>query len=242
MNVKDHYKNHLSDFYSWMIGDFSAHKNTFLELCKAQNVTPLYSKVAIDLGAGTGIQSFALAELGFKVIAVDFDNKLLAEMKSKLSSEQIEIIEDDIRNLSQFKSNNPEIISCCGDTISHLNNIRELRQLFKDAFCCLSDLGKFVISFRDYSKELLENERFIPVKNDEGRILTCIIEYFEEKIRVTDLMYEKHGDIWQQKVSSYFKIRITKNIVLNLLEATGFKILYDDISGEMHFITAQKRS
>jgi 2-polyprenyl-3-methyl-5-hydroxy-6-metoxy-1,4-benzoquinol methylase len=41
-------------------------------------VTP--ERSAIDLGAGYGIQSIALANLGFRVRAVDFNRQLLEEL------------------------------------------------------------------------------------------------------------------------------------------------------------------
>ena len=72
MNAKEHYDNHLGHFYSWMIGDFNEKKNEFLDFCMAHKIKPTESKIAIDLGAGNGIQSVPLAELGFKVTAVDF--------------------------------------------------------------------------------------------------------------------------------------------------------------------------
>ncbi len=240
MTAKEHYKIHLSNFYSWMIGDFEELKNSFADFCKTQGIVPRETKCAIDLGVGNGIQSFALAELGFKVKAIDFDKKLLSELMSRQTTEQIEIIEDDIRNLNQFKNDSPEIITCCGDTISHLESFQELEQLFTDAYDCLSGKGKIIISFRDYSLELFDTERFIPVKSDETKILTCIIEYLDKKIKVTDLLYEKQDSEWVQKVSSYFKLRLTYPIVHSQLELTGFKIISNSVTNGMHYLVGQK--
>lgn len=45
--------------------------------------------------------------------------------------------------------------------------------------------------YRELSSELEEIARFIPVNYDETRILTCFLEYEEEKVKVHDLLYEK---------------------------------------------------
>ena len=99
MTVKEHYDNHLADFYSWMLGDFNLAKDRFKDYCINNEIKPTDNGLAIDLGAGNGIQSVALAEIGFKVTAVDFNAKLLTELETKIDNHPIEIINDDIINL-----------------------------------------------------------------------------------------------------------------------------------------------
>ena len=82
MTVKEHYDNHLGNFYSWMCGNFDEKQRKYQQFFTKNNIVPLSSKIAIDLGAGHGIQSSALAKLGFKVHAVDFNEQLLGELKN----------------------------------------------------------------------------------------------------------------------------------------------------------------
>ena len=70
MTVKDHYDHHLGNFYSWYSGDFDKNKDSFKAFCVDNDIKPFGSKYAIDLGAGNGIQTIALADLGFKVKAI----------------------------------------------------------------------------------------------------------------------------------------------------------------------------
>ena len=46
------------------------------------------------------------------------------------------------------------------------------------------------------------------VKNDDSRILTCFLEYFPHHVMVHDILYEKQGGKWIQKVGSYPKLRL----------------------------------
>lgn len=242
MTVEDHYNNHLGYFYSWFTGDFEKNVDSFKAFCVDNDIKPFDSKYAIDLGAGNGIQTIALADLGFKVKSIDFSDQLIAELKSKIDNRSVEVFNDDIKFVSKYSQPHPELIVCCGDTLPHLESFSEVQNLIKDSFDILSPNGRLILTFRDYSIELEDTDRFIPVKSDSQRILTCFIEYFVDKIRVTDLLHELENDIWVQKVSSYYKTRISRELVLELLKNSGFKISVDNIANRMITIVGQKPS
>ncbi len=101
----------------------------------------------------------------------------------------------------------------------------------------LLENGQLILTFRDYSVVLTNEQRFIPVKSDDNKILTCIIDYFDTKITVTDLLHEKNNGEWTQKVSSYYKLRLKTDYVLELVEKTGFSVCYNkDVNGMIHLI------
>jgi hypothetical protein len=240
MTVKDHYDNHLGNFYSWYTGDFESNKNNFKLFCIVNGIKPFNSGISIDLGAGHGIQTIALAELGFKVKAIDFAIQLVDELKSKIGNHQIEVYNDDIRLIARYSTPKPELIICCGDTLPHLESLTEIDTLITDSFTALVPRGRIILSFRDYSTELSDIQRFIPVKSDEKRILTCFIEYFTDKLRVTDLLHEFENGKWVQKVSAYYKTRCTRDWVVEKLVAAGFVILLNSLEKGMVSIIAQK--
>ena len=240
MKVKEHYDTHLGFFYSWMLGDFEEKKNEFVKFCKKNSVIPHDSGLAIDLGAGNGIQSVALGELGFKVKAVDFNQTLLTELETKTGDLQIETLNGDLRDIPKFKPNKPELIICCGDTISHLDNELEISRLIENINDILTSSGKIILSFRDYSLELKDTQRFIPVKSDSNKILTCHLEYFDKKVKVTDLLHEKIDNEWVQRVSSYDKVRTTKGMITNMLNSQGFDITLNETIDRMITIIGRK--
>ena len=238
--VKEHYDNHLADFYSWMIGDFDKEKESFMVFCHKNEVKPFKTGIAIDLGAGSGIQSIALGEIGFKVKAVDFNEKLLSELKSRIGGLQIELIKDDILNVKSITNLSVDLITCCGDTISHLETFKQLDRLFQDCYDLLEVSGKLILSFRDYSVALSDTQRFIPVKSDEERILTCVIDYYDEKITVTDLLHEKTNGVWTQKISSYEKLRVRTDSVINRAETVGFSVDFNEKISRMIYLILKK--
>ena len=65
--------------------------------------------------------------------------------------------------------------------------------------------------------------RFIPVRSDERRILTCFLEYEEDTVVVHDILHERAGDAWETRVSSYRKLRLSPERVVASLETIGFE-------------------
>jgi 2-polyprenyl-3-methyl-5-hydroxy-6-metoxy-1,4-benzoquinol methylase len=241
MTVKEHYDNLLGNYYSWYTGDFDNNKDSFKAFCVDNDIKPVDSKYAVDLGAGNGIQTIALADLGFKVKAIDFNSQLIEELKSKIDNHLIEVFYGDIRLVNKYSQPQPELIVCCGDTLPHLDSFVEIQKLIQDSFDIISPEGKLILTFRDYSTELEDTNRFIPVKSDSQRILTCFIEYYPDRLRVTDLLHEYENGKWIQKASSYYKTRISRELVLGFLKDSGFKISLDIITDRMITIIAQKK-
>lgn len=240
MTVKDHYDTHLANFYSWMAGDFETKQMEFKNFLRHHAITPSTTKKAIDLGAGHGLQSVALAKVGFSVTAVDFNQQLLAELAMNARGLGIEIVNDDIRKVKQFAGREPELIICCGDTLSHLGSKKEIGDLVAGISATLQTGGKVLLSFRDYSVELTGDDRFILVKSDDTRILTCVLDYESESVRVTDLLHEKTGAGWKQKVSSYKKVRISANEVVKMLVNSGLNVQLNQAVNRMTTILAVK--
>lgn len=241
MSVKDHYQKHLSTIYAWMSGDFESKRSDFEHFLALQNIHPDSTASAIDLGAGHGIQSAALAKRGFKVFSLDFDSSLLNELKKNCKDLDVVAFVEDIRNIKDYADKKPKLISCCGDTLTHLGNIGEILSLITDCYTILEPQGVLILSFRDYSNELHNNDRFIPVKSDHNRILTCFLEYRSlTQVEVTDLLYEFNGTHWEQKISSYTKTRISPAHVTNTLKQLGMQLLFNEPVNRMCTIIAQK--
>ncbi|BDA77785.1 SAM-dependent methyltransferase [Leptospira kobayashii] len=240
MDTKAHYDNHLGNFYSWMIGDFSVKQNEFQDFLEANRILPQSSQLAIDLGAGNGIQSVSLANLGFSVKAIDFNKQLLDELRTNSKNLKVEIFEEDIREVAKYANLQPELILCCGDTITHLDDKNDIRELITSIHKTLPPNGKLILSFRDYSQTLTGYDRFIPVRSDENRIHTCFLEYGEEYVTVTDLLHEKTETGWNQKVSSFKKVRITTQDILGFLENHSMKIIFNKPVNRLTTIIASK--
>ena len=227
MTPQEHYDQHLGNFYSWMTGDFAEQQTIHEIFFREHGLLPSDNGLVLDLGAGHGLQAVSLAKVGFSVRAVDFNRQLLDELRINSEGHGIEIVEDDLRNVRQHTNPAPELILCWGDTLTHLTSEAEVQQLVYDCAAGLAPNGKLALSFRDYTTELKNTDRFVPVKSDDQRILTCLLEYLPGRVRVTDLLHERTGDRWQQTVSSYYKVRLAKRTVTEAMQGSGLRMILD---------------
>jgi SAM-dependent methyltransferase len=224
-----------------MSGDFEEKVREFEAFLKSHYISPGGSKVAIDLGAGHGIQSAALAKAGYKVWAVDFNAQLLEELRSNCTGLDVTAVEQDMRLITRYEDLNPELIVCCGDTLTHLENESEIERFIDYSCDTLKQGGKFILSFRDYSEKRMGDERFIPVKSDNTRILTCFLEYLPTHVLVTDLLHTYNGKHWEQKVSSYPKFRISGQELCDLLEAANMALDFYEEKNSWVTVIASKQ-
>jgi SAM-dependent methyltransferase len=223
--VRSHYESFLAPVYSWLTGGpEAAFARGEMEL-DALRLTPLRSAAgALDLGAGFGMHSVPLARRGFNVVAVDSSGVLLRELRSHAGSLPILTAEGDLLDFPQYVTGPMDVILCMGDTLTHLTSRQEIASLFAQVVAALAPGGVFVLSFRDYSAPMIRESRFIPVKSDADRIFTCFLEYANEHVDVYDVLHERQGSQWTQRVSSYRKLRLPPDWICGALRDAGFQV------------------
>lgn len=236
-SVQDHYDRHLGPVYIWMAGGF----NNAVERGAAElediSLTPSGSGVAVDLGAGFGMHSIPLANRTYNVLAVDSCIALIDELNAHKGGLPIRTVHDDLMSFRRYLSEKPELILCMGDTLTHLTDMKSVEQLIMDISNVLHPGGRFIASFRDYTVPLKAEQRFIPVRNDDNRILTCFLEYADSFVTVHDILHEREKFTWRMNVSSYIKQRISPEWFMNCLGSNGFSVRHEPgMSGMIRFI------
>jgi SAM-dependent methyltransferase len=245
-SVEEHYANLLAAHYSWMSGVPFVEKVAEQERVLAGVLPGSASGVALDLGCGPGYQSVALARLGYSmVIACDTSPALLRELKDNAAAwSAVRPVQADLRTLPGLvKAGTAAVIVCMGDTLTHLRSHLEVARLFADARAALAPGGVFVITYRDLTHELQGPARFIPVRSDEDRILTCFLEYESaDTVLVHDLLHLRdrlNGGGWKMHASCYRKLRLAKHWVHDALLAAGFgNVTVGDTVGRMALVQA----
>jgi 2-polyprenyl-3-methyl-5-hydroxy-6-metoxy-1,4-benzoquinol methylase len=236
-----HYATHLGPIYSWMLGDIdaafarSAAEIDDLKLPEANHGT------AVDLGAGLGLHSLPLARRGFHVTAIDSCQVLLDELRSRSGTLAVTAVNADLVDFRAVVKGQPRVVVCMGDTLTHLPTLGTVESLLEEVAACLARGGVFAATFRDYASRPLEGDkRFILVRADAARILTCFLEYAEHEVTVHDVLNERQQDQWQQKISSYRKLRLAPDWVGSQLTKLGLQIRRDATPSGMVRIVATK--
>ena len=116
-----------------------------------------------------------------------------------------------------------DVILCMGDTLTHLETPEAIPELSRTVAACLAPGGRFVATFREYSRLPSGEARFIPVRADEHRILTSFLEEIDDYVQVHDLLHERVRDTWVTRVSSYRKLRLKPEMVRQTFLAAGLR-------------------
>jgi SAM-dependent methyltransferase len=239
-SVEDHYKNLLSQHYSWIYGGAEQQFGTNRAFFSKHAVRPGSRGVAVDLGAGPGFQSIPLAELGFHVIAIDLSGDLLNELRARADGLSIVAIQDDLLNFARHSPRQLDLIVCMGDTLTHLNTLQDVQTLIKRAQKSLVPMGRFLLGYRDMSVAVKDLERFIAVRSDANRIFTCFLEYEQRRVKVHDLVYQRCLDQWVLHKSFYRKLRISAQWLQTQIKKAGMNLEHLDVHRGMTTVIARK--
>lgn len=241
--AKRHYDQLLAAHYSWMNGaplekKVAEQRGLLTDL--GLNGGP--KGIAVDLGCGPGYQSFALIDMGYNaVIAVDTSADLLAELKKARTDSQVKTVLADLRHFPMLvEQDSVDAIVCMGDTLTHLDERSDVSKLYRDAYAALAPGGRFVLTFRDLSQELTGLDRFLSVRADDQRVMTCVLEYEPECVIVNDLIHVHEESGWIFQKSRYRKLRLSPSEQVAELKRIGFTIDHDRPIDRMYAISARK--
>jgi SAM-dependent methyltransferase len=231
-----HYDHLLAEHYDWMFGASLERKVAEQQVLLDEIAgRAAGDELAVDLGCGSGFQSLALSQLGYRVLALDISERLLATLAGRIGSRSITIRRGDIRNLDDYVAPaTVRLAVCMGDTLTHLSSHQEVDALLQSVARALEPRGLFVATYRDLSGPDLQGlDRFIPIRGDDGRTMICFLEYQSpETVVVNDLIYAREADgRWALHKSSYQKLRLSLEWVRGRIEAAGLSIVLQRTSG-----------
>lgn len=240
--VTEHYERLLGPVYSWTVGDLDAATARADAELTAIGLPSSSTGTAVDLGAGFGMYSLPLARRGYKLVAFDSYEPLLRELKSRAGSLAVRTVTGDLLDFRAHIAHPVDVILCMGDTLTHLPDAASVESLFTAVAASLAPGGLFVVTFRDYvSKPLQGDGRFILVRGDETRILTCFLEYSDATVRVHDVLHERAAGSWHMHVGSYPKLRLAAQSLVESLESRGFSVRQETGISGMVRVVAQLR-
>ncbi len=236
-----HYATLLAPIYRWMLGDLpSAVERSRAELARLGVGAAGPGARALDLGAGLGLQTIPLAGFGYEVTAVDASEPLLSELSA--ACPRARVVRADLADVDAYMTGTYRVVVCMGDTLTHLRSPDEMRAVLRTASAHLEPGGILVLTFRDYSGvPRRSTERFILVRADAERVLTCFLEYGSATVTVTDVVHERSADGWSMRASEYEKLRIAPSDVTTVLGAAGLSVeRCDSIDGRVSVVARRR--
>jgi SAM-dependent methyltransferase len=219
--VREHYATHLAPVYLWMSGGFERAIALGRADLEALNIDLSRCRTAVDLGAGFGMHTIPLAQGGCSVTAIDTSALLVHELHNRSAGLLVRIVTADLLDVEAHVPEAVPLVVCMGDTITHLQNLDEVDRLFQAVSRRLAPQGHFILTFRDYTSPAQGTARFIPVRSDADRILTCFLEEQASHMVVHDILHERHEGAWEMRISAYRKLRLAPAMVVERLQAVG---------------------
>ena len=236
--VTDHYKNLLAAVYGWSLGDAGEVWRKAKDEIDGLGLPHDSGEVA-DLGAGIGQHAVALADAGYRVHAFDTSERLVSELRARVEGQSVHVYQSDLLAFRDHAAGPLDAVLCMGDTLTHLPDRAAVERLIAAAADALSPGGVFCATFRDYTSALEGDARFISVRADENRTLTCFLEYAPGTVTVHDLLHERGPDGWAFRVSSYPKLRLDPAWVAGRMEAAGLAMTREPGFGGMVRLTGR---
>ncbi|CAA9482016.1 MAG: hypothetical protein AVDCRST_MAG12-1566 [uncultured Rubrobacteraceae bacterium] len=225
-SVQEHYERLLAQHYTWMRGGFDLKVREYGRVLEDLGVSTGRGGKALDLGAGSGFQTAALAGLGFRVVSLDSSEALLRELRERTPGREVRTVLGDMRDAGAYAAEAPFAAAVCmGDTLTHLGSLDEVSALIGHVHDVLEEGGKLVLEFRDYAAELEGVDRAIPVRLDEDRIMITFLEYEALHVNVHDVMFLKQAGDWTTQKSAYKKLRVGTEEVIESLVRAGFRLV-----------------
>ncbi len=229
--VLKHYDEVLGSVYSWTLGSHQARVDAsevlfasllgrFDEAASGAPAGP--AKRALDLGCGTGVQTLALARLGLAVSGIDFSDTMLAEYRERTAEVGAQAHQLDIAHFDIGGGFDAAV--CLGDTVSHLQSWEAVDGMFKSVAAALNPGAGFILATRDHSRVYRGDERFILVRADEQRSLTCFVEDAGPHIRVTDLLHSRVDGEPKLVANSYLKLRVCPDQLIEHMADAGLTL------------------
>lgn len=240
-DVLRHYDELLAPVYSWTLGSFDARVDASEALFRSLlEPAGCLGPRALDLGCGTGVQTLALARLGYRVRGIDASVVILKEYAERTRAVGAEASVGDIAGFSVGRDF--DAAACLGDTVSHLPSWDAVRSMFRDVHAALRDGGGFVLATRDHSRVYEGDERFLLIRADGSQSLTCFVEDAGTHVRVTDILHTTRDGTPAMKVSSYSKLRVSPEGLARELEAASLHVRETRaLPGGVHVLFAVKR-
>ena len=200
-------------------------------LCKdlKENATVL------DLACGTGTYSFALAERGHKVTALDLDKDMIdlaIEKKGKLDVEFY--VADMTKIKDEFKDKKYDLIFCIGNSLVHLENREAIKELIKDMSSMLNEGGTIIVQIINYDRILSNDITTLPIISREEQGIKFLRNYrYSEEEQViyfeTELLISKDNKE-EKYINSIKLVPILSAELLEMVEESKFSII--ELNGE----------
>lgn len=172
-------------------------------------------KNVLDIACGTGGYALSMSSEGYNLTAIDIDEKMIENLKSKTTTtkNEIKFFKADMLDIKRkFKEEEFQGIYCIGNSLVHLENLELMKKFFQDVYALLSNDGVFVFQIINYDRIISKGIKSLPTITDE----------------TVPLKFERKYSYDKQKNKVLFKtvLHLENEVIKNEIYLTP--LMYDD--------------
>jgi SAM-dependent methyltransferase len=185
-------------------------------------LTCSYTTIA-DIGCGTGSDSIALVEMGYKVVSFDPSAQMLDKAKLNAISRGLvlDFYQFGASQIPNDLNSNFDIVISFGNTFANIET--ELFQSsIKKCYDLLNEQGSIFIQVLNYELILKEKKRIVNITESEEHFFIRFYDFTEEDIKFNILKFSR-TDIKENKLITTTVHPYTVNDFNNSLLQAGFK-------------------
>ncbi|MCL4377076.1 MAG: methyltransferase domain-containing protein [Actinobacteria bacterium] len=187
-------------------------------------------KNLLDIGCGTGHHVQFFSSYAEKITAIDPSEEMLAYAKENIiKAKNIELFNGGFEDIGRLPAAKYDIITCLGNTISLLENRRNIKLALKSVKNILANNGLVIFQFLNFEPEVIEKNRYyqpkVAIKDGKKYIFMKHFEFGKVKTRADFMIIILDG---QDKMENFYVnssnfCTLRKKLFVKMSENSGFK-------------------
>lgn len=168
----------------------------------------------LDVGAGTGNDAYEILKKGYHIQAMDLEESMVEEMKAK----GIPAFCGNMLNLPNEKY---DLIYCIGNTLAHLDSLKEIEEFILEVYNRLEDQGQFILQIINFEKYWTEDQNYLGSLPDiPTKDFVFQRKYFREGEKIW--FHTEIQGLSEELTNDILLYPILKDHLIALLEKNGF--------------------
>lgn len=194
------------------------------------------SKDVLDIACGTGMYAIELSNEGYKLSAIDLDERMIENLNNKVNKDNLKIkfLQGDMKELGEkFKKHSFDAVYCIGNSLVHIDSFTEIKELFISIKELLKGEGKFIFQIINYDRIICKGIKSLPtiINNDVPLEFERYYDYDKLKNKV---IFKTVLSVKNEKIENSICLTpLTCDKAIDLLHEAGFYEInvYGDFKG-----------
>ncbi len=208
------------------------HMLTYMEaLLQRHDVHP---ETVLDLACGTGSMSVLMAKRGYRVLAADLSEDMLAmawEKAAELENPPYFICQSMQRLRLPYVV---DWVACCLDSINYVTDPKDCREAFRRVYASLSEGGVFIFDINSAEKlRGLDGQVFLDENEDSYCVWRAEFEPEENICYYGMDLFQRDGDVWHRSFEEHREYAYTVEQLTGYLQEAGFRLV--EVYGDRSF-------